>query len=282
MSTSINCFQKIFLEYCFDEEIDVSGEMEREYIKGDSIPDFYFIDKNYQEYIIENKLYDRGDHFEQYKIAFPNAKRTFIANYVESEHDGWKIKTWKEFVPFLEKKLSIIETDEDRVFLNGFTSYLKSVINYLEAKNMDLSNLSSLNNFYIVINEIFSESKTIEFIDYNISSAFNSEYYGKYAYFLNNKKQNVIIWLGLYIPDDSGVYIKFQKYQDNAWLPKRERSIIENIKEGKYFDQVSIEGGNVYIHLREEYFQILCSKNDIKEQKEILKCFLDEIILLLK
>jgi hypothetical protein len=273
-------FQNIFLQYCFDTNVSVSGDMVREYEREDSIPDFYFQDINNDEYIIENKINDHGDHFEQYKNTFPNSKRAFIANYYEPDHDGWKVKTWKDFISVLEnRKDEFPEKEID--FFNGFICYLKSINNISEAKTMDLSNIASLDSFYITLNQIVSECRLVKLNDYNIPTAFNRYYYGKYFSYENGKNKNVYIWLGLYLYGESGIYIKFQSYQNDGWLPKKERNIIENLKEGVYFDTIEIDEGNLYIHLKDEYFEKLCSKIDINEQKDILKSFLEEIISLI-
>jgi hypothetical protein len=117
--------------------------------------------------------------------------------------------------------------------------------------------------------------------DHNVPKAINCTYFGKQFYYSNIEQQNVYIWFGLFLPEP-GVYISFPSYKNDAWLPKRERDILEKLTQGKYFDFVDPEEGNLYIHLKDEYFEKLCSKNDIQEQKSILKNFLEEIILLIK
>lgn len=144
---------------------------------------------------------------------------------------------------------------------------------------MNFSNLSSLSSFYEILSEIIGE---FGFESYNVPSAVNSEYFGKYFYFSNKKGENVYIWLGLYIPEESGLYIKFQNYQNESWLPKTEQNKIKKLTKGKYFDNASDDSGNFYIHLKNEYYKKLCSNIDVNIQKDIIKAFLKEIIDVLK
>jgi len=265
MCSTSELFKKIFLEYCFEKEISVEGEIIREYNKNGSIPDFYFMDRNGIEYIIENKIFDRGDHFEQYTNEFPNAIRAFIANYSVPEHTGWYIKTWKDFIIELDKIICNNKSDKEEICLmESFVLYLKSVNYFWEAKTMNFSHLSSLNDFYGIISEIIEQ---MGFQKYNVPSAINSEYYGQYFYYTNKNGENVYIWMGLYIPEDSGVYIKFQSFQNESWLPKSEQRKIKNLTVGEYYDNAG-----------DEYYKKLCDNIDVNIQKEILKNFLEEII----
>jgi len=279
-STSI-IFQDIFLEYCFDKKISVDGQIKREHYKNGSKPDFYFTDINGGEYLIENKINDRGDHFEQYANEFPNATKSFIANYKEQpdQHKYWHIKNWKEFIRFLEEKITKNIKSEEIDLIQSFILYLRSLIYYWEAKTMNFTNLSSLDSFYKIISELI-EQKGLQ--DYNIPSAITSTRYGKYFYYTNKDGKNVYIWLGLYLPEESGVYIYFTKYQDESWLPITEQNKIKNIKSGKYFDFTDVEYGDFFIHLKDEYYKKLCENIDVNEQKEILNNFLTEILDILE
>jgi hypothetical protein len=279
LSTS-ECFQNIFLKYCFELEITIEGSIIREYNRNGSIPDFFFTDLVGNEYIIENKIYDRGDHFEQYSNEFPKAKRAFIANYKESNHDGWHIKNWKEFIILLENIVNEKKMNKnEQELICSYLVYLKLVTHFWEAKTMNFSNLSSLSSFYGILSEIIEE---FGFQSYNIPSAINSEYFGQYFYYSNKGGKNVYIWLGLYLPEESGLYIKFQNYQNESWLPKTEQKKIKKLTTGEYFDNASDDSGNFYIHLKNEYYEKLCSNIDVNIQKDLIKIFLEEIINVLK
>jgi hypothetical protein len=280
MCSTSDLFQNFFLEFCFEKKISLNGDLVREYNQNGSIPDFYFVYINDNEYIIENKIYDRGDHFEQYLKEFSNADRAFIANYIEREHNGWYIKTWKDFINSLESYLENHKTDtEEIVILKSFLLYLKSITHYWEAETMNFSFLSSLSSFYGIVSELIEE---LGLQNYNIPSAVNNEYYGQYFYYSKKNGENVYIWLGLYIPEDSGVYIIFRDFENESWLPKEEQSKIINLTSGKYYDDAYEEDRKFYIHLKDEYYRKLCENIDVKIQKDILKQFLEEIIGILK
>jgi hypothetical protein len=280
MCSTSELFQNFFLEFCFEKKISLNGVLVREYKQNGSIPDFYFLDINGNEYIIENKIYDRVDHFEQYLKEFPNANRVFIANYAERDHNGWYIKKWKDFINSLEGYLGNHKTDtEEIVIQKSFLLYLKSITYYWEAETMNFSFLSSLNSFYGIVSELIEE---LGLQNYNISSAVNKDYYGQYFYYSKKNGENVFIWLGLYIPEDSGVYIIFRDFENESWLPKEEQSKIKNLASGEYYDDAYEEGRDFYIHLKDEYYKKLCENIDVSVQKDILKNFLIEILNILK
>jgi hypothetical protein len=97
MCYSSKYFQSLFLEFCFNTAVETNN-LKREYSAGDTRPDFFFNDGSGQEYLIEIKKNGHGDHFDRYKTAFSGAKRAFLANYTEPEHDGWIVKTWAGFI----------------------------------------------------------------------------------------------------------------------------------------------------------------------------------------
>jgi hypothetical protein len=289
MCYSSKYFQSLFLGFCFDTAVE-ADELEREYPAGDSRLDFYFKDISQREHLIEIKIYGRVDHFEQYKKAFPNAKRAFLANYFEPKHDGWIVKTWADFIRYLDgktnKKPNEI-SDAEYDFIRGYIDYLKSITNFWEAKSMNLSNLSSLYTFSKLVSEITAEFQTVKFTDRNARSVFGNCYYGKEFYYLNNNQKPVHIWFGLFLPENApGVYLSFLSYKNDNWVPSKEREIIQALDsvKGKYFDLENggeDEDGCFYVHLKEEYFEKLCSDTAVEEQKSILKGFLEEIITLL-
>jgi hypothetical protein len=277
-------FRHIFLEYCFEKPISVSGDIQREFPRNSSQPDFYFVDINENEYIIENKIYDRQQHFEQYILDFPKAERAFIANYIEGEHKGWFIKTWKDFIKHLENNIADKENKTEEVdLIYSFILYLKSVTNYEEAKTMDFSNVSSLRDFYTIISELIEQNGFKECN--NLTTAMSRDYYGKYFYYTNKEGKNVYIWMGLYIPEQSAIYINFRDFEQESWLPESERNKIKGIegKTGNYYDEAYVEENDFFVRLKDEYFNKLCGEEkDVNIQKDIIKNFLIEILGILK
>ena len=282
---SSDYFMNKFLSYCFGEDINTSDLelLEREYPREDCRPDFHFM-HNAQEYIIEVKIYNRDYHFEKYEKAFPDAKKAFIANYTlssqDAPQDGWKISTWKEF--FLkELKDADWSKNEDNVLLSGYREYLKSVINLVEVKTMNLTNISSLGHFYNVLNEIREECDIFPLKENTASSkAIDRDKYGKNLCYTNKKNNTVHFWYGLYIFDpDIDVYF----LMDKSKCPKEEVDIIESLNNGKYFDQTNSQYDPLlWVPMKKKYFKKLCVEGNVEEQKELLKGFLNEILGKLK
>lgn len=81
-------FRKYFLSYCFDEKLN-TDDLQREFFYDFSRPDFYFHDLSGKEKIIEVKIFDKNQHFEQYQKDFPNADYSFIANYDYGVRDNF-------------------------------------------------------------------------------------------------------------------------------------------------------------------------------------------------
>lgn len=276
----IPSFQDLFLEYCFDEKIRILDETIREYPVPGCRPDFYFQDINKNEYLIEVKIYDTGMHFDQYKNneQLSKCKKSFIANYYWQDEDGWKIKTWKGFLKYLESNIKEITDEDDKKLISGYMLYLKNVINYTEARAMDISNLDSIYNFYLAITEVVCNYKKVKLYEYNNSKPCTFEKYGKFVYFETGKDEYLYLWLGLYFSDTVGVYLEFE-YNNKYWVPERYSKKLQNIKDGTYYEKPTTNGQYLWIKLRDEYFNKLCDKSiNINEQKDVIRLFLDEVI----
>ena len=102
-------FKHYFLAFFFGENPEFKRvSMQRECSRGKSRSDFYF-KIGEQEYIIENKIYDRNDHFDQYIEDFKGATFGWIANYTVRNREGVVIRNWESFKQYLEN--SIIESN---------------------------------------------------------------------------------------------------------------------------------------------------------------------------
>lgn len=142
-------FKNFFVSFCFDEELK-AYDLEREYSNGNSRPDFFFIDQNQTERLIEVKIWDRKQHFAQYSKDFPEAKYAFIANYGldskeknEAEKKGWKIKQWKDF----QKKLKESPIRKSEI-VDVYSEYISQIFEIKEFEKMNLEKISSLPVFY--------------------------------------------------------------------------------------------------------------------------------------
>jgi hypothetical protein len=271
-------FSKFFLKYCFGEEITNIDSFEREYSYDNCRPDFYIITNDGKEYLIEVKKDDRNDHFKQYNKTFPKTTKSFIADYKVLAENGWITKTWKEFSEILNNNILEIDSLEKNL-IEGYISYLNSVINKVEVKQMNFTNVASLIDFYHCLTEICQGITIVSLEEYKSNSAIKSDRYGKYFYYLNSKNKNVYFWIGLYISKNySTIYFFIDHYTNEDWCPKNEAGIIKALKSGKYFDKTAIDGDGLWVALKDKYYEKFCSNIEVEEQKQILHNFLNEIL----
>ncbi len=113
-------FRNIFLTFFFGEDDykwNKGVNFQREYSRAGSRPDFYF-ENNDIEYIIEVKINDRNQHFEQYNKpdTFASVRKGYITNYEIANHTEYSLKTWENFITYLET------IDNDINLLEDYTS----------------------------------------------------------------------------------------------------------------------------------------------------------------
>ena len=146
---------------------------------------------------------------------------------------------------------------------------------------MDLSNISSLKDFYNILQQVIDECTIFDLNEWNQTKyATTSNEYGKYLWYEVGKNKFVYFWIGLHF-DNETMYV-YVKYKDRGHCPEKESKILKELKPGKYFDELIEEDPYIWIPLKEEYYSQLCTKNDIKSQKIIIKNFMEEILNKLK
>src|SRR5208283_87443 len=152
-------FKKDFVRFFFrnletDDDIEVFREFPLD--SDDGRPDFVFR-CNLWDLIVENKIWDRNYHFEQYgkKPLSPGKSLPFvglIANHkveLPSHVTNWEARTWAVFArQFANKKYPPFEDVFD-----AYLQYVKKVCAMTEFKNFkfDLGSLSALTNFVRMI-----------------------------------------------------------------------------------------------------------------------------------
>jgi hypothetical protein len=267
-------FQKIFIDYCFDNKIESETDsIEREFSEGNSRPDFLITDDKENRYILEVKIYDKNTH-DEYKKQFKKDTRAFIANYNFLDKKGvyGVVRTWHEFIDHLEKECKGLNNPS----IMGYIKYLKSVTNYFKGENMDLSKLNSLHTFVMIIKEIIeSDNKKTKKIFQPDEGwiAFDVKF--------KQRNQNIHFQFGLGFWDkEPFVLIQFSK--DTAQSIKDK--LLNTKKRGNYYGipkRVYTSAGNdagwIDVTLKNDKFKKLCdAKIAVKEQKEILKKFYEE------
>jgi hypothetical protein len=193
-------FKQLFLLFFFKDlpEGGVGIQLQREYTRGQSRPDFFFDFKG-KEYLIEVKIYDYNDHFEQYKADFPRTERGWIANYATPPHTDFIIKTWREFHTYLENKIHILDPDTQSL-VHGFCEYVKSVCTIIKFEKMNLSNLSALYFFNKIIYRVVERPHPEFEIKLHTSpkSHFDSMSGKFFSLRAKDKTYNCYPWFGVY------------------------------------------------------------------------------------
>lgn len=274
-----NDFRKFFLEYCFEEAVDTDNLI-REYADEGFRPDFYFIGRDNNEYLIEVKIYDRNQHFDQYNKQFPNAKYAYISNYILNDEDLceadkralplWKLKTWFDYY----KKLSE-SAIKDKDLVVGYLSYLGEVIHVKEFEEMDISKISCLPIFIGNIEKVANDKG---FSTYSGAKAINECYYGSFF-----QKENFYFWFGLYLPEEA-IFIGLNN--DESWITSEVKDALnknlEKISETEFSEKsfYNSDGnhGDYWFTLKEDKYKILKDASQKDKQLEVLQGFLTSVM----
>lgn len=278
-------FMKIFMGlFHFDFNIDEPWNIYRESSENDSRPDF-IIEQGDKRFIVENKIYDRNNHFEQYAKTFDKDKRGFIANYrvpMETERKyGFSRATWEDLIGIISREINNLDPlDEGTKMLQAYTEYVKEVCGIVEMKEMRLDKLVSLYHFNKLVEHIVRSSvEGYECELINQGKCFGESYSGRYfALSRTGDKIKVYPWLGIWYGETPpSIYMSFRK----DWCPKFHKDYdINKRNEGNYFappyhnedDYDALE-----FELKHDVLQEF-SGASLDKQKTILSKFFAEII----
>ena len=194
---SCNQFKKLFLDFFFPNEDLMNkcpSEIEREFSikKGKYRFDFYFTTAKGDEYIIENKIYDTNDHYNDYKdIPFENIG--FIANYDIQNIKYIHKYTWKEFYDYLRKNMEYAK-GEELVLLESILSYIRGACGIMEKRDFYLNKLDDLGYIVKVLKELLKEAN----FEINNKAKGSNEYrIGFWSYKVKS------YWFGIYLSNDN-------------------------------------------------------------------------------
>lgn len=281
-------FQLVFLRFFFPwlKKDCANVYIFREKSKDDSRPDFVFEYRN-EKYVIENKIGDQKQHFEQYLRTFKIEANNlgYIANYTIVK-SGFVTHTWKELYLFLQQNIP----EEEKTLWEAYLQYLKNVCYiYLPTKPMDLKGMNSLYTFYRCLDDVFAFDN-----EYFHSELYDSRFdtkgggnfqgtpregiLGKYFKLKYNgiRVKETRGWMGVYFMiEEPEIWIGFRNFENWGQPVCR---IIENsnVKSGKlYYAPGENENAWWFKFKTPKYFDEL----SLQRQENLLKKFFEDVIM---
>lgn len=188
-------FKKLFLDFFFSGKNLVEkcpSAIEREvWSENKSLRfDLYFTTTDNEEFIIENKIYDRNDHFDEYTQVYKEDHIGFIANYNVDEIKYTNKHTWEEFLNYLKDKK--VE-NEEKILVDGVLQYIQEVCGIMEEKNFKLEELHDLGYFLKCLKRLLVKNG----FTINNKAKGSSEYrVGFWCY------KNKSFWFGVYLNEE--------------------------------------------------------------------------------
>jgi len=267
-------FLKLFLAI-FGFDIKAPGVISREvFLKNGGRPDFGIeIDEGCL--IIEAKINDRNNHFDQYLQEKP-AGFGFIANYpIYNAPQEVKARMWSDLIEHLNTDLNSFD-EEEKKLITAYISYVKEVCSMVEIREMRLDNLESLCYFNLALDNLIKTAPPgYQVKPYNGARSYWDSCSGKYLELIREgRKTGIYPWIGIwYGSKEIAIYFSFSK----DWC----KSIYDKYKgrQGEteifsFYDN-SAEEDEICFEMRKfgEF-----KKSDVKKQKELLREFFDAVI----
>ncbi|MDE6578329.1 MAG: PD-(D/E)XK nuclease family protein [Muribaculaceae bacterium] len=306
MAHTSSKFTTAFIQFFFKDIIPVEKSssifIEREWSKDNSRPDFYFTYED-NHFLIENKIYDREQHFEEYVKVFdiPNNHLGYITNY-PLKMEGFTVHTWREFYNYISK---LIPDDESDLW-NAYLSYLKKCCNLnISTTPMKLKETYSLFTLYHSIEDIVSFSNEY-FQTVVADNAFNKGWFsnraggnfkggptdgimGKYFHvsFKDSSIEETYGWFGVYFNfEEPVICIAFFNFEGCGWpVYKRLFPLYINQKmpEGNLCSDPYLEEQDDSRSTVDAFFFDFLPPEDfenttLEEQKEVLRKFFSEVM----
>lgn len=231
LAENIPEFRDQFLRF-FWEDLEPSPspwEIRREHPLDNYAVDFSFKSGD-ATYYIENKIFDKNYHVEDYssKITINDQNRIALisAHTLSSEdsekakdHD-WEIKYWYDFPEWLGKR----DFGEWQPVVNGYIAFIKEVCVIKETGPIELevNSLRSVDRFFNLATRIVSSASN-ENVSVEICAASahetSSQWWGKY-YHLKPKKaeRGVYPWFGLSCYSEPGILVSIEKYDNKPFI----------------------------------------------------------------
>ena len=279
-------FMKTFMDaFGFDFTMEKPWEMYREISENDRRPDFR-IEQGDNLFIIENKIYDRNNHFSEYADQFETAKRGFIANYrVEQkvvQKYGFVCITWEDFIGMLSKEIQEIDPEiiNERILMRqAYIEYVREVCTIVDIKKIKLDNIVSLYHFNNLLKRVIqSPIENYECWLYNRGTPYDDSSSGRYLGLRRKgSKVEVYPWFGIWYEEKTPSILlcfgkEWSRYFYNRYDVKQSKGI--------YFDKAYNDEYNsnaITFELNVKNMQEFM-KGSVKKQEEILHNFFKEVV----
>lgn len=282
-------FKKSLLEF-FEFEDNEPLEIFREfYLDEKSHPDFAILCEN-KVFIIELKIYDANDHFEQYsdsikkyceKYDFEIGGLGYLANYSIEGQYGFKTKTWEEFIDKLE--VTVIENEEENELIKGYMKYIRRVCGIMKIDKINLENIKSLYQFNKLVEKIIKSPLDNDGYHcelYNLSKSFCETYSG-YNFHINKnreEKKGLFSWFGIwYGEEDPCICISFDKNYNNENMFRKFKARPANDKSEWYIGYKNDGDIEICYEMTAEKYDNFNTAGK-EEQEKMLRAFLNDVI----
>jgi hypothetical protein len=282
---SSSAFRQLFFGFIFgnDERFGARYDIDREYNVEGSRPDLHFV-VGEREYVLEVKIDDKQDHYEQYSHSFPKATLGFIASYDVGKRKPFYgyVRTWDDFHRKLKTDVAQLQyNDEGKALMNAYLAYLKKVGSIMEINALNLRNVSSLYGFTILVEKIIRTYDPEICQLYAQARGLEPGSSGKYFSLMLSSGKTAYPWFGLWYyeePHNVCMYL----HDEKGWCDHLCATLNKATKwEGKlskapYYDA---DDKAYWFELKDEHMRLLqTDEGSIDAKTGILRSFFGEVI----
>jgi hypothetical protein len=223
LANNLEEFRKLFMDlFKFETTGQDPVVINREYVlKNGSRPDFLF-ELGDKYLIIENKIYDRNYHFEQYTVSIEGKKQGTFGIIVNHKMDAASrqkaisrnvlVVTWRDFLDQIERTHF---SSESQPYMKAYINYIKEVCGVMELKEIRFEKLTSLPYFVNLIKKVISEFECdgFEIALYNAQRAFGPSWSGQYFSMKKEGSQRTAypFWGIYYGEEPASIYFAFER-----------------------------------------------------------------------
>ena len=265
--------------FCFNLNPDLPTEIVREDSLGEGCRSDISIENGDTVFVIENKIYGRNYHIEQYgRLRFLREKEIgklgLITNYriddiTRAKARGYNFTTpgtWEQFSRYLDSKMQEKSFSADwEDVIKGYIEYVKEVCSIMEIKEIRFGSLSSLAYFNRLVKKVVEQfqSETLDCQLYKIGSAFGENWSGQYFSFKKKGgKSAVYPFFGIYYNEEPPTIVfSFE----NDWCEEIYSKFKGKHKEGSFFDIWSDENEVTFELNEKKYGEFVTSSGDRQE-----------------